>query len=238
MSRKRWSFTLIMLIIGAMAAVQYKSLQNPTVTDNRDEWQLKESLKAEQQVQIELLKEIRKYEGQLEGYEAKRAGSKEDALQKTLEELREKAGLADVTGSGVTFRLAPLFDNIGEGEEAPVLSPQLLQRLINELNTYGATAVQIDDQRIVATTPIRDVNGKVAVNQIVLPPLPLEVKVIAKDAEELYDRMKVSNAFDHFAIDNIELTMSKPEDEITIGRYKGEIDTEHMEAIKAEEEGK
>ncbi|GAA3323133.1 hypothetical protein GCM10020331_045770 [Ectobacillus funiculus] len=41
-----------------------------------------------------------------------------------------------------------------------------------------------------------------------------------------------------FAIDNIELTMSKPEDGITIGRYKGEIDTEHMEAIKAEEEGK
>ncbi|GAA3323129.1 hypothetical protein GCM10020331_045750 [Ectobacillus funiculus] len=71
-----------MLIIGVMAAVQYKSLQNPTVTDTRDEWQLKESLQAEQQVQIELLKEIRKYEGQLEGYEAKRAGSKEDALQK------------------------------------------------------------------------------------------------------------------------------------------------------------
>ena len=238
MSRKRWSFTLIMLIIGVMAAVQYKSLQNPTVTDTRDEWQLKESLQAEQQVQIELLKEIRKYEGQLEGYEAKRAGSKEDALQKTLEELREKAGLVDVTGSGVTFQLAPLFDNIGEGEEVPTLSPQLLQRLVNELNTYGATAVQIDDQRIVATTPIRDVNGKVTVNQVALPPLPLEVKVIAKDAEELYDRMKVSNAFDHFAIDNIELTMSKPEDGITIGRYKGEIDTEHMEAIKAEEEGK
>jgi uncharacterized protein YlxW (UPF0749 family) len=98
--------------------------------------------------------------------------------------------------------------------------------------------VQIDDQRIVATTPIRDVNGKVTVNQVALPPLPLEVKVIAKDAGELYDRMKVSNAFDYFAIDNIELTMSKPEDGITIGRYKGEIDTEHMEAIKAEEEGK
>ncbi|GAA3323131.1 hypothetical protein GCM10020331_045760 [Ectobacillus funiculus] len=103
-----------------------------------------------------------------------------------------------MTGSGVTFQLAPLFDNIGEGEEVPTLSPQLLQRLVNELNTYGATAVQIDDQRIVATTPIRDVNGKVTVNQVALPPLPLEVKVIAKDAEELYDRMKVSNAFDYF----------------------------------------
>lgn len=238
MSRKRWSFTLITLIIGIMAAVQYKSLQNPKVTDTRDEWQLKESLKAEQEIQIELLKEIRKYEGQLAGYETKRAGSKEEALQKTLEELREKAGLTDVTGSGITLYLAPLFDNIGEEEVAPVLSPQLLQRLVNELHTYGATAVQIADQRIITTTPIRDLNGKVAVNQVVLPSLPLEVKVVAKDAQELYDRMKVSSAFDHFAIDSIELTMSKPEDEITIGRYKGEIDTEHMEAIKAEEEGK
>lgn len=238
MSRKRWSFTLIMLIIGVMAAVQYKSLQNPEVTDTRDEWQLKESLKAEQQIQIELLKEIRKYEGQLNGYEEKREGSKEDALQNTLEELRQKAGLTDVTGSGVILQFGPLFDNIGEGEEVPILSPQLLQRLVNELHTYGATAVQIDDQRVVATTPIRDVNGKVSVNGVVLPPLPLEVKVIAKDAQELYDRMKVSSVFDHFAIDNIELIMSKPEDEITIGRYKGAIDTEHMEAIKAEEEGK
>lgn len=238
MSRKRWSFTLITLIIGVMAAVQYKSLQSPEVADTRDEWQLKESLKAEQEVQIELLKEIRKYEGQLHGYEEKQAGSKEEALQKTLEELREKAGLTDVAGSGITLRLAPLFDSIGEEDVAPVLSPQLLQRLVNELHTYGATAVQINDQRIITTTPIRDLNGKVAVNQVVLPSLPLEVKVVAKDAQELYDRMKVSDLFDHFAIDNIELTMSKPEDGITIGRYKGAIDTEHMEAIKAEEEGK
>jgi uncharacterized protein YlxW (UPF0749 family) len=178
-SKRKWSFTLIVFIIGFMLAVQYETIQHPKIKDTRDEWQLKESLKTEQETQVQLLKEIRKYEQQLEGYKTKIEESKEEALQKTLEDLKEDAGLTDITGEGITLHLKPLFSEGGLGAGPSVLSPQLLQRLVNELNTYGATAIQIANERVVATTAIRNVNGRVSVNNNPLPPLPIEIRVVA-----------------------------------------------------------
>ncbi|MFD3448049.1 DUF881 domain-containing protein [Microbacteriaceae bacterium 4G12] len=238
MSKKKGSFTLITLIIGFMLAIQYQTIKHPKTKDTRDEWQLKESLKKEQETQLQLLQQMQKYDQQLAGYETKLSGGKEEALNNTLQQLREQAGLTDMTGKGLTLQLGPLFTDNTPGQAVPVLSPQLLQRLINELNTYGAIAVQVADQRIVATTAIRDVNGRTSVNDVPLPPLPLEIKVITKDAQKLYDRMKVSNSFDHFAIDNIALTMSKPMEDIRITKYDRPIKTSHMKAVKVESGGK
>ncbi|MFX3622640.1 MAG: DUF881 domain-containing protein [Ectobacillus sp.] len=234
MNRKKWIFTLIALIIGLMIAIQYKAIKDPKTKDTRDEWQLKEALKREQQTQVQLLKEIRNYEQQLEGYEAKLEGRKEEALQNTLQNLREQAGIADITGTGITLQLKPLFSDGASGQFSPVVSPQLLRRLVNELNTYGATAIQIADQRIVVTTAIRDVNGRISVNNEPLPPLPFDIKVIAKDSQRLYDKMKVSNAFDYFAIDNIEMIMSKPTEGIRIQKYDRPIRTTNMQAVESE----
>lgn len=235
MNKKKWSFTLISLIIGFMLAVQYETIQHPKTKDTRDEWQLKESLKTEQELQVQLMKETRKYEQQLEGYKTKLEGSKEEALQKTLQDLKEQAGLTDVTGEGITLQLKPLFGEAGLGKAPGAVSPQLLQRLVNELNTYGATAIQIANERIVPTTAIRDVNGRLSVNNTPLPSLPIEIRVIAKDAQKLYDRMKVSTSFDHFAIDNIELVMSKPSEDIHIQKYDHSIRTNNMQAAESEE---
>nr|WP_279665029.1 DUF881 domain-containing protein [Ectobacillus ponti] len=192
-----------------MLAVQYQTLQQPDTVDTRDEWQLKERLKVEQEAQVHLLQEERKYRRQLEGYEQKLQEGKEAALQETVQELRERAGLTEKTGPGIRLHLAPLLPG-GVGA-VPVLSPQLLQRLVNELYTYGAGAIQIADQRIVLTTPIREINGRLSVNGAPLPALPMDIEVISGDAQKLYDRMKVSSSFDYFAIDNIELTMTKEE---------------------------
>ncbi len=238
MNKKRLHFSLIALIIGFMLAVQYETVKNPVEPDTRDEWQLKEQLKTEQEAQVNLLKEVRKYEAQLDSYKVKQKESKKKALQKTLQQLKEEAGLTDITGSGIVLRLAPLFGDMVPGQTAPVLSPQTLQRLVNELHTYGAEAIMIGDQRIVATSAIREVNGRVSVNNVPLGALPIEIKVIAKDAQKLYDRMKASNAFDHFAIDNIELTMSQPSENIVIEGYERPIRTTHMEAVGIEREGK
>lgn len=217
-----------------MLAVQYETIQHPKIKDTRDEWQLRENLKTEQELQVQLLKEIRRYEQQLEGYAASLEESKEAALQSTLQDLEGQAGLTDINGKGIILRLQPLFIDEGVGQAVPTISPQLLQRLINELNTYGATAIQIADERIVITTAIREINGKLSVNNVPLPPLPFEVRVVAKDPQKLYDRMKASAAFDQFAIDNIELTMSKPTDDISVQKYNRPIRTNNIQAVESE----
>ncbi|UOY93728.1 DUF881 domain-containing protein [Ectobacillus sp. JY-23] len=228
MNRKVGSFTLIAFIVGLMLAVQYKAIQQPDKQDTRSEWQLKESLKTEQELQVELLKEVRRQEERLSAYETKIAGSKEQALQQTLADLREQAGLTDVTGDGIVLELRPLFT-----EEPAVVSPQLLQRLINELNTYGASAIQVANERLVVTSAVRDVNGRVSVNNTPLPSLPFEIRVISENGQRLYDRMKVSSSFDHFAIDNIEMTMSKSP-EVTVKKYDHTIRTNFMKAESEE----
>ncbi|MDG4655839.1 DUF881 domain-containing protein [Ectobacillus antri] len=228
MNRKVGSFTLIAFIVGLMLAVQYKAIQQPDKQDTRSEWQLKESLKTEQELQVELLKEVRRQEERLSAYETKIAGSKEQALQQTLADLREQAGLTDITGEGIVLELRPLFT-----EESAVVSPQLLQRLINELNTYGASAIQVANERLVVTSAVRDVNGRVSVNNTPLPSLPFEIRVISENGQRLYDRMKVSSSFDHFAIDNIEMIMSKPP-EVTVKKYDHTIRTNFMKAESEE----
>nr|WP_247739222.1 DUF881 domain-containing protein [Bacillus sp. 165] len=221
-----------------MVAVQYETVKQPNEPDTRDEWQLKDQLKTEQETQVNLLKEVRKYEAQLESYKSKEKENKQKALEKTLRQLQEEAGLTDITGSGIILRLAPLFGDIVPGQPAPVLSPQTLQHLVNELHTNGAEAIMIGDQRIVVTSSIRDVNGRTSINNVPLGTMPIEIKVLAVDNQKLYDRMKGSNVFDYFAIDNIELTMSEPSKNIIIQAYERPIRLTHMEAVGIEEGGK
>ena len=45
-----------------------------------------------------------------------------------------------------------------------VVSPELLKRLLNELNMYDAKYVSIDGQRIINTTVIRDINNETKID--------------------------------------------------------------------------
>ena len=74
-----------------------------------------------------------------------------------------------------------------------VVSPELLKRLLNELNMYEAKYVSIDGQRVINTTVIRDINNETKIDGHSITNLPIEVKVAVDNmqtAEKLYNRMK------------------------------------------------
>jgi len=230
------SFTLIATVVGFMIAIQFQTVKKPVERDTRDVWQLREALLKEKELQSDLLGEIRSNEEKLSAYESKRKQSKEQVLKDTLQELKIEAGLTEVTGPGITLQIEPVIEDVQLGARVTrVVSPELLKRLLNELNMYEAKYVAIDGQRIINTTVIRDINGDTKIDGHTIRSLPIEIKVGVSDmniAEKISNRMKVSKARDEFFTESLRLNISTPNSTITIPAYDNSIRIKYMEPIK------
>lgn len=238
--RKVISFTFITIIIGFMLAIQFHSVQKPEVRDTRDTWQLREDLKKEMELQSNLIKEIRANEQKISEYESDRKQGQEQTLRKTLSELKEEAGLTDVTGPGVKLVISRIDEALLMKNVESTLSPSLLRRLQNELNMYGAQHVSIGGQRVVNTTVIREIAGETKINGRSLRTFPIEILVVTEDfqsAKELYNRMIISKAVEEFFIDNLKVNILEPEMHITVPAYEDTIRIRNIESVKAEKGG-
>ncbi|MDR9795475.1 DUF881 domain-containing protein [Aeribacillus pallidus] len=240
MIKPKWkfafTFSIITTIFGFMLGVQYRSIEEPDERDTRDMWELREDLKREQKLQVELLEEIRKYD-QMQR-EMEKNESPEKALKDTLEELKAKAGLTEVKGEGVVLTVEPLFDSNLLGKPIQPISPELLKRLINEVNSYEAKEISINGYRVVNTTVIRDINGITKIDGNSLNTYPIEIKILSNDAEKLYSKINGSALKDDFAIDNLKLTVSAPQKQLIIPPYEKSIRIQNMAPLKDEKEGK
>lgn len=239
-NKKNISFTLITIVIGFMIAIQFQTVKEPAVRDTRDTWQLREDLLKEKELQLKLIREVRSNEEKIAKYETKLKQSKEQVLRDTLEELKVEAGLTDVEGHGIILTVEPAFEDLLIGKTVTSVSPDLLKRLINELNMYDAMHISIDNQRVINTTVIRDINNETKIDGYSLKHMPFEIKVIAeneKAAEKLYNRMQVSKSVDEFFVDNLKVRVTKPEGLITIPAYDNTIRIRDMEPMKPEEGG-
>ncbi|MGG6432146.1 DUF881 domain-containing protein [Anoxybacillus sp. D401a] len=227
-----WHFTLVSLIIGFMLAIQFQTSQEPDVRDTRDIWEIRRDLQKEQELHKQLLNEIRKYEETLEKYEQQRSENKGAILRQTVEELKKEAGLTEVVGEGVVLYIEQMYDESYVGPVSDTIPADLLRRLINELNMYGAEHLSIADQRFVNTTVIRDINGVTKVDSYPLRSFPIEIKVITPDAEKMYNRLKASTIADDFALENLLLTVSEPQQRVVISPYDGTVRVKQMEAVE------
>lgn len=230
------SFIVIAAVVGFMIAIQFQTVKKPAERDTRDVWQLREALLKEKELQSNLLKEIQSNDEKLAAYDSKKKQSKEEVLRSTLQELKQQAGLTEVAGPGVILTIEPVEEEIKLGEPVTkVVSPDLLKRLLNELNMDEAKYVSIDGQRIINTTVIRDINKETKIDGHTVRTLPIELRVVAENmdkAEKLYNRMQVSKSAEELFIDNLRLTVSKPKESITIPAYDNPIRIRYMEPVK------
>lgn len=228
---KKIGFLIVSVIIGFMLAVQLRLVKEPEVRDTRDTWELKVDLSNEQKLQVQLMKEITSLEQQLARYESELQGSKEQALLHTLEALKEEAGLTEVTGQGILLTIVPLASGMIEREGVQQISPELLKRLINELNMFDAEQIAINDQRVINSTVVREINGITKIDGVSLNTFPIEIKVIAPDAEKIRDRLKVSQSMEEFFIENLSLEISNTMPSITIPPYRNDITVTYMHSV-------
>lgn len=201
MNKKQWGFTIITVLIGVMLAIQFKTVKNTDVRDTRDTWQLREDLQNEEALRLELLEEIRSQEEKIAQYENNIAANKEEILRTTLDELKTEVGLTEKSGPGLILTIQPIAEELIIGSQVGKVTPDLLKRLLNELNRYGAKEVAIGGHRVINSTVIRDINNITKIDGYSIQALPLELRVIVEneqDAEQMYKRMQVSKSIEDF----------------------------------------
>lgn len=230
-------FTVIMFIIGLMAAIQYNTINEPNVRDTRDAGEIRQELAREKQLHSDLLSEIGSLDDTMGKYEAAADASPEQALRETAGKLRNAAGLSETTGPGIEVFVEPSLEAIAMGLEIERISPDLLIRLVNEINRYNGLYVSIDGKRIINTTAIRDINGQTTVNTKAVETPPFSIKIISEsmeDSEKLYNHLLASRILDDFYIDNLTLTVSEPKGDLVIEAYDDAIETKYLQASEGE----
>ncbi len=170
------ALTMVCIILGIIVAAQYRSVynyrltasyENKTLSELRDELIQKtkqnEILSKRNQ---ELAEEVRKFQEQIGD-----AGEAEARLAEELKRLRILAGLETVKGKGVIITL--------EDNPPAYVEEYNLLELVNELRASDAQAISINDQRLVATSEIREAGYYIMVNQTQIVP-PYVIKAIAE----------------------------------------------------------
>ncbi|WP_144509357.1 DUF881 domain-containing protein [Bacillus sp. FJAT-22090] len=227
-------FTIILLIVGFMLAVQYNTVQNPEMRDTRDIWAIRQELAKEAELHSELLSEVRTLELTIGKYKNMMNDSPEIALNDTVELLKKEIGLEDFNGPGLTINVEPSLESIAIGQSIDGISPDLLIRLINEINRFKARVVDIDGKRIIYSSAIRDVNGKTTVNNLAIRNAPFTIKIGTssfEDAKKMYNQLEASAIGDDFYIDNLRLEIGDPVNNLSISGYDQSVNKQFLQEI-------
>lgn len=118
-------------------------------------------------------------------------------------------------GEGIEIEISQLFSKDLTGEEVKNIPPDLLKKLINEGNMFGAKHISINDRRVINTSVIRDINGTTKMDGYSLDSDEVTIKMISEQADKLYSRLNVSDIGDLFAQENFSLSMSQPKKKST-----------------------
>ena len=111
--------------------------------------------------------QIREYEKRISEFEsaAQNEGQSNKLIYEELERIRMVAGLVDMEGPGVVVTVN--VKHVSEwGEDAIIQNVRYddLLKLVNELNAAGAEAIAVNNERIIATTEIRNAGDYIVIN--------------------------------------------------------------------------
>jgi uncharacterized protein YlxW (UPF0749 family) len=171
---------LICLILGLMISFQFKVTNNPQSLLNgrkiEDTAQNLEDLKKQRD---ELLHQVQEYQKKVDAYEKNAASVSETAgkMKDELDRLRILAGLTDVEGQGIIITITPIVD-VTTRQTSQVYYKDLID-VVNELNSAGAEAISINDERYVSRTQIREAGSVIKINDGKFDPTqPFVIKAI------------------------------------------------------------
>ena len=176
---------------------------------------------------LDLRGQISSTEGQLPA-----SAAQEKALNAELERARIQAGLVQLQGSGLIFRLEDADAVGGGGATDGLVTARDVRIVVQELWLAGAETVSVNGERVVVTTAILDIGNSILVNSAYLAPA-YEIRAIGPS--DLYSRITGAASFVEFIRDRVSpagLRLSFAElDSVTIPAYAGTVSTRYMRAV-------
>lgn len=223
-------------ILGIVLALQFRLVQgdylNGRIPSQRA-LELQIELKKAQDEKENLKKELDKYEKNLKLIED--SASEDSAIIKRLNEELEKykriGGFTRVKGPGIEMIVDdPPKDLEFDYDNSVIMAKyEYLLRIINYLNSAGAEAISINDQRIIANTEIQLAGSSLRINSVPTAP-PYVIKAIG-DPDTLKSSLDwrfgiVSEMREYW---NLQVDIKKSE-EVTIERYNEIIKFKYAES--------
>lgn len=222
-----WLFAFATLLIGFMISLHLNIKPETEQRDTRDLWEIRTALQTEQERRIELQEEFQSLTAMKNDYDTTSRLAQIQTLQSSIKELMAQAGLTRITVPGLEITWQADFQAVESDEPFPKITSELLNRFLNELNLYGATAIAVEDERIVNHSAIRDVSGRVYVNQRPIRDLPVTIKVTADDLERLSNYLAVSQSREDLLLHNITIDVEEKE-ELDIPAFSDQLDLEFI----------
>lgn len=219
------------LVLGFMISLHLNVASEVEERDTRDLWEIRSLLIEEQSRQQELQEEYNRLETIKREYETSSHSGQINTLRESIQMLELEAGLTRVEGEGIVISLQPNYGGSEIEDGFPELDSELLNRLINELNVYGATAIAVEEERVVNHSAIRDVDQLVFINQRPIKDLPIEIRVLTDDANRLQNYMEVSQSKLEFSLQNIDLLIETRED-LSLPGYTDPIQFDKINIIE------
>ena len=192
-ARRNWWATLFLLcgILGAMLGLSVRTQQVVRQTSTATDSAISRKQVDDQQRTIAALQErINKYEAGVSSSSAQTRAMSDD-----LKSAKFLAGLTAVKGPGIIVTLndskMPYPKDIPAGFVPQNIIHDIdINQTVNELKTAGAEALSVNDQRLIATSPIRCAGPTIYINNTMAAP-PFVIKAIG-DAKTLQAALNIA----------------------------------------------
>lgn len=135
-----------------------------------------------------------------------------------VKEMYQLAGFSDITGSGaiITINEAEV-DFSAQKDYANTLQSDDLLRFVNVLKAAGATAISVNNQRLVVTSEITNADNNIVINKKKIAP-PYQIKALG-DFDTMYSALTMRGGIVEFlSLYNIKTEIKKNE-KITINSF-------------------
>lgn len=218
---------IMALILTIVMFVQFKTVKETDITaiETMRETELRTELSSWKSKYDEIVAKLEDTEEKISNYKEDIENNKEDSqlIAEELEDTKAYLGYTDVEGEGINIV-------IKDTNESQVQSSDLLS-LVNELRLAGAEAISINDERIVSTTEIVNVdtrfiiiNGKRIVG-------PFTIKAIG-EKKYLESAISIKGGYiDQIKAKELDIDYST-QDDLKILKYTGEMKLEYAEQSK------
>ncbi len=148
---------IICFILTYVIFIQFKTIEETNITEieTMTETELREKIALWKERYEATYEKLQETNERIAEYREKKEANQEasELLDKELLQAKTLAGETDVKGDGIVITLVQNEEN----EESELLKSDILLHLINELNSAGAEAISINDQRIINMSDIVDI---------------------------------------------------------------------------------
>lgn len=232
------SIGIVCVVLGIILGIQYNTIQKnylngiPLVSKQSE---LTSELITAREEKNSLSEELESTRAILTEIEA--AASQDNAIIKnlnsTIREYEILAGMTDVIGEGIIITIDDSPQDPTAAYDYTVTDHyDKVVLLINELNSAGAEAISLNDQRIISISEIRAAGNSINVN-FIPQTVPIVIKAIGKKSAldgAINGRYGIVPELRRFQL----LIDVRTLDEIIIPRYNGKIDLQYVNSIKEE----